>query len=542
MSHWKGEAAQIFFVFVLAVASRILSIDQSAGSLQWDEYYHLLAAQGWLHEGSFRIAQGNYPRASLFTWLVAQSIAVAPNNILLARLPAIIAGSLLVASVFVWTRRFGNCAAWTATLLLCFDFTSLASSHLVRFYSLHALAFWIGSIALYEVVYGERPRRVTSACVAVAALALALHLQITTLIGIAALGAWSGMAWTVAAPKHQWLHRAAAMSVLPAAILLIVWLLRDVPMIAEMWATYRSSAQVVAGARNNWLFYYQTFAYVFGILLYLLPVAAMIAVRRTPRPALFCLTIVIVTLALHSGAGSKELRLIPYVLPFFFILWGLAAAPLVAAIRAYARKTASQLGAPRLAEAALTWAAIGIALTSSESYIQTVRAVGGVVSGAERNTGNLSFAWETAAPELRRLATGVSVFVVVTDVHALYFIGGYDLMLNRTVRDDYAPNREFATDPRTGGAAIATAASMRLVIDCYPSGLVVVPRFAWRNPSFVTNDVADSIATLATRVPLRSTEFLSYQWRRDTPLESAGCAAVYRLAGEPGHVPFTVRR
>ena len=331
MTQWKGEAAQAFFVFTLAIAIRMVSIDHGVGSLQYDEFFHLLAAERWLHDGAFRIAEGYYPRAGVFTWLVAQSMALAPGNILAARIPAIIAGSLLVASVFVWTRRFGNCAAWTAALLLCFENAAVGSSQIVRFYSLHALAFWIGSIALYEAVYGQRPRRIASACVAVAALALALHLQIMTLIGIAALGAWLGLAWTVAAPKHRRPQRAGAVVLLAASILLIVWLLRDLPTIADALAKYRWSVSWAAAERNDWLFYYRRFAVDFGILFYLLPVAALVAAERSPRPALFCLTIVIVTLALHSGAGSKDMHYVPYLLPFFFILWGLAASPLVAA-------------------------------------------------------------------------------------------------------------------------------------------------------------------------------------------------------------------
>ena len=543
MAQWKDKAAQVFLVLVLAIAIRILSIDQGVGSLQYDEFYHLLAAESWLHDGSFRIAEGYYPRAGVFTWLVAQSIALAPNNILVARLPAIIAGGLLVASVFAWTRRFGNCAAWTAALLLCFENVSVESSQIVRFYSLHALAFWIGSIALYESVYGQRSRRIASACVALAAFALALHLQIVTLIGIAALGAWLSLDWTVAAPKHRRPQRAAAVVLLAAAILLIIWLLRDLPAIADVLANYRWSATWAAADRNNWLFYYRKFAVDYGILLYLLPVAAIVAAGRTPRPALFCLTIFIVTLAVHSGAGMKDRHYVTYVLPFFFILWGLAAAPLVAVMRGHARQVAVQLRVPRLAEAALTWAVIGVALASSATYFRTVGAVSNVLTGAARDTVIRSSPWVAALPELRSLVADASVFVVGDDTRALYFIGGYDLMLNRTMRDDYAPDREFATDPRTGGATIATAPSMRLVIECYPSGLIVVQRGDWREPNHVTNDVADIIETLATRVPLRSTDFLHvYRWRHDTLPGSIGCATVYRVAGDPGHVPFTVRR
>jgi hypothetical protein len=166
-----------------------------------------------------------------------------------------------------------------------------------------------------------------------------------------------------------------------------------------------------------------------------------------------------------------------------------------------------------------------------------------VLSGTAHNTLTESSAWLAALPELRQLTADASVFLTRDDTRALYFLGGYDLMLNRTRRDDYAPGRDFAIDPRTGGGAIAKVASMRLVIDCYPSGLIVVPRHEWRNPRSVTEDVADLIEMLATPVPLQSIHFFRvYRWQHDIRPGLVGCAGVYRVAGAPGHVPFTVRR
>jgi hypothetical protein len=84
-----------------------------------DEFYTLLAARGWLLEGEPRIADGLYPRAELFTILTAQFFAALGESFVVARLPALVAGGLLVVLVFVWTRaQAGQLAAWIAALLL----------------------------------------------------------------------------------------------------------------------------------------------------------------------------------------------------------------------------------------------------------------------------------------------------------------------------------------------------------------------------------------------------------------------------------------
>jgi hypothetical protein len=540
MGQWDWAAPQTFTVLVVAMAIRALSLEQNVTSLQNDEFYHLLAADGWLHESSFSIANGHYPRAAAFTWLVAQFMWLVPNNILIARLPAMIAGGLLAASVFVWTRPFGKVAAWTAALLICFSDISVTTSQLVRFYSLHQLAFWTGSIALYAALYDQRPHRILWACASIASLSLALHLQTTTLIGMAALGTWVSLVWIVAADPNWRRQRAVIVIVLAAAILLIVWFARNHPFVAELFAKYRWTATWAASGQDNWLYYVRRFARDFGSTCFFAAFAAMFAARRAAHPALFCLTLVIVPLAIHSGAGMKGMRFISYALPYLFVLSGLAVESFVVAINEFICRTEVRLKLPRLAEATIGWLVIGMTLAVTPAVLRTVHTVAMVQGGgsAERE----SSAWAAAVPELRTLVGNASVFVTRDDTRALFFLGGYDLMLDRTRRDDYAPGREFAIDPRTGGSAIATAPSMRLVMDCYPSGVVVVAKNAWRDSSRVTDDVADLIEERAKHVQLQSTDLLRvYQWRHEVQADLPDCKRVYQSAGDSGHAPLVTR-
>ena len=69
--------------------------------------------------------------------------------------------------------------------------------------------------------------------------------------------------------------------------------------------------------------------------------------------------------------------------------------------------------------------------------------------------------------------------------------------------------------------------------------LVVVPSREFR----YLGDLADLIEMRATPVLLQATRFFRvYRWQHEIRPGLEGCAGVYRVAGAPGHVPFTVRR
>jgi 4-amino-4-deoxy-L-arabinose transferase-like glycosyltransferase len=95
-------------IAILAVGTRLSEIDRVAS---FDELYHLLAARGWLQEGEFRIADGVYEPAQLFTMLVAASFALFGESIEVARMPSVLAGAALVVLAFLWTREVAGASA-----------------------------------------------------------------------------------------------------------------------------------------------------------------------------------------------------------------------------------------------------------------------------------------------------------------------------------------------------------------------------------------------------------------------------------------------
>src|SRR5687768_5411283 len=85
----------------LALAVRLPNLDHAA---ELDELYHFFAAQSWLAEGQLRVAEGVYARTALFTIFLAQWLGIFGENLVVARLPSLIAGTALVVLVFLWTR------------------------------------------------------------------------------------------------------------------------------------------------------------------------------------------------------------------------------------------------------------------------------------------------------------------------------------------------------------------------------------------------------------------------------------------------------
>ena len=69
-----------------------------------DELYTMLPARGWVEHGVPTIAKGASDLAWLHTVIVGRFLQAFGDNLIVGRLPSLIAGSLLVVAVFLWTR------------------------------------------------------------------------------------------------------------------------------------------------------------------------------------------------------------------------------------------------------------------------------------------------------------------------------------------------------------------------------------------------------------------------------------------------------
>ena len=106
---------------------------------------------------------------------------------------SVIAGTAVATVVTWWLARNGlMLAAVVAGGLVALDSELVQLSQISRFYAVQQLAFFVAAIAFARAVEMDRPfRTIALAVVAGAGFALALHLQIITIVGMGGLIAFA---------------------------------------------------------------------------------------------------------------------------------------------------------------------------------------------------------------------------------------------------------------------------------------------------------------------------------------------------------------
>ena len=524
-------------VFTLALAVRLIEIGHPPDI---DELHHVLAAQSLLTDGTLRIADGEpYTRAWGFTLLVAWLFHLFGASLVVARIPAVLAGAALVAVLFLWVRSVsGRTAAWASAVLLFFYPPALFYSQLCRFYTLQALLFWGGAVAFYRLLSPPKPKlrsRVALATVGSLSLTLALHLQVITAVGIMGLAGWAALVTGPALLKRsrverRWFWTSVALTLLG---LLAVWALIRSGAASQALALFRYADYWAASNRDSVRFYHWRLLEHFGMLWPLFPVALLVAASARPRPATFCGLIFGVAFVFHSLAAWKHERYLLYAMPMFFAVLGMAIAELIPLAR---HKVEALLAR------SLGWRAPG--------RLRTV-AAGGVLSVVALATaaGNGAFSttfrmllpsdpaesyrrpfrgysnWDAAVGQLRSVADSSMVVVSSSNLKALYYLGRFDFDIEAQrlyTADGWLP--EFSVFRQTGRPAISTPASLALVIGCYPTGLIVVENSQWRQPWGVPPAVADFVAENTDTVFVSEPwQLMAFRWQNPVAARRAAC-------------------
>jgi hypothetical protein len=509
-----------------------------------DELYHAIAASSLLENGTLHInGPVEYTRAWLYTALVAGHMALFGENLVVARIPAVIAGSALTVGLFLWLRGFaGRWAAWSASLLLCFAPISIYLSQQTRFYALHALLFSAGAVAVFYASGSARGRRRWLLLVGSAVcLALALHLQITTLVGLAAVGGW--LLLDRAPVFLRWVRKdqpRRLLLLLPGAVaaaaaggvaLAVLW-----PSAVALF----SYADVWAEANREYVLYYHAhFLSQYPTLWTLFPFAVLVAATRHPRPAIFLAVTFGAVLAFHSAAAWKSERYVFYVLPAFFAIWGLAigvALPwlrqrLLAVLRLHPVGRVAGSSSALLA-AALLFAAAGNRATLIAYRMMTVPDSAWTMSAVYRGEAD----WERALPILEPAAAGADVVVASYPLKAIYFLGRVDLGVSVAAVARLEDQQEFSVATREGVGFVSTRESLALVRACIDRGLIIVDERQWRRPWAVTGETADFIEARTERLPVpASAGILAFQWQGASGEQAGSCGALEaRLANREG--------
>jgi 4-amino-4-deoxy-L-arabinose transferase-like glycosyltransferase len=518
----RGE---VLLLAVIALVVRLIQIDHAP----WvDELYHVLAARSLLTDGSLHINGAvEYTRAWLFTWLLAGLTLVFGENLVVARMPAVLAGTALVAGLFVWLRGFaGRTAAWSAALLLCFAPISIYLSQQARFYTLHALLFAGGALATYSAAAAPARRRTFLALVAILCFALSLRLQITTLVGMGAVGMWLLVDRTPALMRWVRADRSSRLLLLGVVSLLalaatVLAVIRLMPMALAAFSYADAWAE---GDRNYVRYYHDHLTSQYPTLWPLFPIAFLIAATRYLRPAFFLTLIFGVVLLVHSAAAWKHERYIFYVLPAFFALWGLAlgvALPwlrLRLSERFAARPRVARVLPTVLLAAALLFVALSNRATILAYRIITVDDMDWTMSVAYRGEAD----WQRALPVLEPAAAAADIVIASSMLKSLFFLDRIDVGLSANEVARLPDAQQFGVAAREGVPIISEVASLDLLHRCYATGLVIIDGRDWRWPSSVPDDVATYIESRMEPVPLAS-NMLAFRWTRFAEPVPGGC-------------------
>ncbi len=532
----RRETWTAFLVLIVA-ALMVRAVGLNRPPLN-DELYTLLAARSWLQDGTFHLAgAGVYDRAGVYTIFTAGFLDLFGDSLVVARLPAVLAGILLVIVVFLWTRAVADSStAWIAALFMAFSPLSIQESQFARFYALHALLFWLAAMGAYALVEQDLPRR-TSVAVAIGSLAclsVAYHLTPLTVIGVLGLGVW--FVATVALPRlgaqRQHPRRLWTIVGLAAALLFAgAFVMVESGIAQELWHAFRYAPLHALPRANQVWFYQLELIQRYPTLWPVFPFLALLAAATRPRVTLLCCCIFIPAFVLLSLAAMKHFNYIFFILPFLFVIWAISLASVITALWRWISAitdSAVALVAPGLPRRATTWALITAGLIflvfSNGAPARTILKPFGVSLTQDERSAD----WAAAADALQPWLRHTSVILTPDDMQALYYMGDYDIAVNPSRLSEVPNGHEFSVDPRTGRPVVGTAASLELIMSCYDDGVLVADFTSFPAPWLGSEPLTEVIRSTMTPIALpRGTGVYAFRWNAlgDAPAPPA-CAAL----------------
>jgi hypothetical protein len=526
-------------VFAIALGVRLVGLHHTP---YVDELNHVMAAHSLLERGTLELAPGGepYTRARLFTWLVAALFRVFGESLVVARIPAVLAGAALVSALFVWVRGVaGRGAAWIAAMLFCFQPQSLYLSQLARFYTIQTLCFFVAATIVYRVVTDHTLPRARAVRLSVAALLLllvALHFQVITIVGIASVLAWAVADRACTSLTRPQLLRASVVLIVVVAI--VAFAIRRGAFASQL-ALFSYVDEWAASNRTNFRYYHDIFLDQYATIWTLFPLLAILAISRSGRAALFCLVPFIVAFVAHSIAAWKAERYLFSVMPMFFAVAGIGITEGARLLRPGIDSAVDWLAgdslAPRARSAAVAliaafvagFAAIG---NGSTSYaIKMLR-----VSDADWQLELLYRGqpdWDAAYSVLGPAADSAAVVVSSSELKSMYYLHRSDVLLSvDLLGDPRKPGAEYSTFRKLARPVVSTEASLKELRACFPTGLLLAEHGQWRTPWGIQPAVADYIEATMTPVALpASARIIAYRWREPVADAMANCATVHAI-------------
>lgn len=510
---------EALLLWLLALSINLFNMNHPP---RYDELYHVLAARSWSEDGTLAIGDGTYTRAALFSIITGWMFNALGPGLAVARIVPVLATSALVVSVFLWTRsNAGRTAAWIAALLICVSSETVELAQFIRFYSLHALLFFVGAVIVYRLVstrHDTPAMKGQLALVAAVCFGIGIHLQMTTLVGALGLVVWAFVAFALQALSRPRQHRHTVLVIaLIAATVVVVGVIGlYTGLLDKLWATFRAQALWAQG--STFLLYHGVLLKAYPSFYSMLPVVVCIALASRPKPALFCIIIFTVSVVVHSLGGMRGERYIFYVMPFFFALCAMALDASAAYLRqlsahVYASLLPSEVGDRYLRRLQCSVIALSVLflIATNSGFYKTFKVLYRG-PGAIHPQHNVD--WARARETLEPLLQESPVLVTTNGLSSLYYLGRLDIEYNASHLYETETGEEFAPDPRTGRPVISTAESLEKLMSCYKRGIVISEDWQWLNPLVGINaEAAELLKERARPVPLPNrAKLVAFQW------------------------------
>lgn len=478
----KSTARPDNWILLLVLAYCVALLPLLTNSLldhapEYDELLHLLAARSINETGVPAIADGLYPRAILYTKLVAFVSALGDNELVLSRLPALLSGMALVTLVGIWlTVRVGWLAGVSAATVLALAPSTVHLSVLIRFYTLHALAVTAMAILVFEAFRQpfELKKLLWTSVLAAICFLFAMQLQVLTLV--TALGVGCGMVLVLLMDFRKPLlafissNRTISLTGLVVAVfaLATVLVLSEVDIVGKLRGVTPAWSE---GRSNDMTFYLNNMGAFMPFIWPAFPIMALAALMSENRLALFGITVVVVGLFIGSLASQKATRYIYHILPIISIVWGIGFQTLVLSA---ARTVSGSTFVKGTKASVLVLLIVATCLFNTEEVKRGLKLLTG------RGTLDKSIPvlnepdWVATRSILEPLLNEAEDVLVSSGVKSLYAYGRYDFELNKTVVDESDTGDEFGLDSRTGRRVISDVNSLIQVVDDIGVELVVL--------------------------------------------------------------------
>ena len=491
-----------------------------------DELHHVLAAQTLFETGLPQILDGEYWRVVHYTWLVALSYELFGDSLASARFPSVLLVSLVSPILLVWVRReAGMIAAWLTVAIFVSSPFAIEIAQFCRFYSLQVLSLVIGLAFLFYATVSTRPflLRATLLLSSLGMLALAVSAQVTTIVGLVGVSVWLA-GWItfkiLALPSSRMGVKVAfAVGSLTVAIALVLAGMNS-ELVAWAWQRHQVAPLFNLQHQNEYWFYYLRYFAFYPTLWTLIGLIAFAAIVRGRSLSWLAICVFASAFLIMSLAGSKNTRYVSFAMPFLAMVWGIGLAvvwPMFRQLIDQLRQRlsdSSQMGARQseLLGGTVTFLAVAVLLGSNPFWLRSVAIVSDVALPFENPVTD----WQEAQSVLEPLIEHAQIVVATEELGAIYFLGRADIIFNPSKQRELAIDErvEFGADYRTGLPTIANPESLRQVMTCFQSGIVVGPQQNWGDPVRFNSHAVSVVSELAVPVEVpQSSHLFAWRWQ-----------------------------